>query len=236
MSAEYGWLAELCDGSRAFLAQPFALEWDGEISTIATDGSVLLAVRGQHAADATAEQIDRIGRLRKSLPLSPPRPFSFPAFRQFLGLPDGPTEPCPSCKGKRRLECGDCEGEGGTDSECEGCGNVHREYCKRCGGSGLQRCPACATPDSDILGNDPVRLFGVLFDRRLIVPAIARLSAESVTWQNDEPTQAAIIRADAWQLVIMPLRDDPDYEKYRLAPAFDAAPESPEPAEAPADA
>lgn len=61
------------------------------------------------------------------------------------------TKPCPTCegsgvcadcKGTKKVECDECDGEGTIYCECE-CGHEHERECRTCRGDGTVDCEAC---------------------------------------------------------------------------------------------
>lgn len=181
--------------------QPWTLfgEVQGTL-TVVTNGWFLLALKadvGYPVADAI--HASRLRSVLRSLPLSPVAIFELAQLRAFLGLPADAAAPCDRCHRRHRINCPECA----RNREME-----FAPPCYACNGRGHVPCPACVVDTEPMM--DPVRIGTGVFNRAIAAPVIRRLSAGYVSWRQADAHSPAVIRADAWTLVLMPLRwDDP---------------------------
>lgn len=208
------WLADLCAPDRPTLTRPGIVTIDGESYTVATDGRMLLAVRGEHVTEPhqSAESIAGFFHNRPA----PSADLSLAGLRAFLGpFAAESAGPCDVCNSTRQVTCPDCRGTGDDECECR-CGHVHDAECDNCGGDGTVKC-ACqglSGPDPD-----PFRMGGVAFDQRLVARLIRHLPDGDVPAAIMPVTsrggRMSFLYGDNWLAIVMPLASE-----HRAAPEF----------------
>lgn len=115
--------------------KPWALMVDGASWLFATEGHLLVAVKGDVAdGEPTPDKFQKASRYL-SEPLELPRSIPFKALAKFAGKPTPADVKCAACDGDGR--------DSGSDNEveCEHCGRSTRPECGECGGSGTGYLP-----------------------------------------------------------------------------------------------
>lgn len=204
--ADWSWVASICDPERETCAKPWNMNVNGTPSVVATEGRVLLIVPGAWGEMPTADIEKSIRHVLNVSPLRPSVSLSWPALREFVGLPPVAPPVCPDCKGSGvGPKCLDCDGEGYTDCECD-CGDIHEKKCRVCDGKGEPTCETCENRRYPEM--EPVRIGGTPFNRHLLTKVVPNLEADEVMFSHEDGLKPAWFLASDWSLLVMPLRDD----------------------------
>lgn len=207
-------LTKLCSYDRDHFRRPFACRGH----TVATDGCMLLAVRGtftdeKEGADAAAKLLAR------TLAAEPPHNViatTVEALRAWAG--SGRID-CAVCEGagyhEGRAPCPveDCAG-GVVVGDCPCCGQHMEHRCRRCNGcgeiaiAGRQTCEKCEGSGQSRGYSRPTTehggvLDGVVVDRRRLANLLAPVSGDCVLWATGGPRDPIAIRGTGWDALLM---------------------------------
>lgn len=225
---ETNWLqSAICARVESFrqskLGHPWTMQRADGPWTVASDGHVLAAVRGDHGfppADANTPNFEEVMRL----PTTEPRTLLLPELRALAGAVQDPALPdCATCGNAGALDCDECDGEGSIGCECLDCGHEHEKDCGACKGEGIVVCPDCQRGMQKAREQRPVRIGETPFDLRLFTAPLSNIPGETATFRQAAKDRAAFFEIGEWLLVIMPLRDDPNAFGMSTAPRIEFA-------------
>ena len=191
---------------------PFTIAAGDRVFAAATDGKKLIAVevdlRTRAAPFGYLEGSDErgvpeaIAWMKARLAETPTGArSSLAALRAWAGT-DG--APCAHCGDTGELACGDCEGSGESERECERCDRLHECHCRRCDGTGRRDCVCVAKP------HDQGRVLGVRIDReRLRRTLNAPLAEGIVLVATGDAHGGRLLRlfGERWTAILMGVED-----------------------------
>jgi hypothetical protein len=219
-SARLDWLESCCSGellSRPdWMKRPALLQFRGELWSVATDGWVVLALRGvTDGLELNATWPESVAKI-----LAVDRPHSvsplatWPSLGEFLadattvraircpkGCPvaTGQAEDCPECLGQGVVED---DAEDDDFSDCPFCGGAGYAWCRECEGDGAIRTPA----------SPGVIAPGVVVDRNILKRALGPLCNAPIRIGYGGQLEAVTLEDETleWRIVIMPMRENSD--------------------------
>jgi hypothetical protein len=200
---------------RPELLKPFCLTHQGGPWTAATEGWILLAVKGhlegsQDQPKIAAHTAQLLDKLRTRFHSSPPVRVSLDVLKQWAGPAEWTIthHECKSCDNTGQITCKCCEGIGRAEGTCDHCAcEIHFDChcedgmvdCDNCDGKGQWDEPPARRPGL---------LFGIFLDRNLLARAIEPLQGNEVSMSiPSDKHQALAIQDDsrAWLILVMPM-------------------------------
>lgn len=195
-------LARLCTPDREHLATPWLIEHDGEPWTVASNGHVLLMMRGAFAERrSNAPNVYNI--LAKIKPVAALET-TIGALRSWCGIAeeDGPLPDCKKCGNSGKVPCDECAETGLV--EC--CRCQSETNCEACEGEGHIAC-SCSRGAEAWRPPDYGWVLGSLFNRRVIAQLSAAAPEGGVLLEWFAPDRPLHLMGDGWLGLVMPLRD-----------------------------
>lgn len=202
---DFEWLYVLCDPFRPNLDAPKSIMIDDELHALATNGSLLVIVKGTNEF----QPFTQIDMVRKFVSLAKAGRRADLASIQAWAGPPSTKDPkdCEKCGSKGQITCTECNGSGEVRCTCPDCEHEHGAECDMCNGYGTMQCPYCKAP-----GTINVRrgLFcGKWFNRELFARALRKFSDEYVKVYVCQENLAPVhIAGSGWHASIMPLNMD----------------------------
>jgi hypothetical protein len=200
-------LDNLCSTDRTTISRPFVCHFDDADWLCATNGYLLLAVKGmppERDGDPGAPKVEKF--LTQIRDATATKRFSMKRLRSIF--PFVPRNPCVDCAGgKQPVTCETCNGDGQhkcptchTDHDCGPCGGTGQREpkdCPTCSGLGVIEPPSDAVEINETVVIDAV-LIGALLDCCPDGKCDVGLSAK-----KGEPM--IFFRGDGWSGLVMGL-------------------------------
>lgn len=181
------WMKKIPAGAdvmRRDMDQPFNFSAESGRWVIATDGRIMVAVKGEVQGWPTVTDphiFKTVTDLLKREIAGTAIPLS--KLKDWAGPPNWPVgKPCTPCAGSGLIECAKCDGTGeGDDVRCEDCDHEHTCACSGCT-DGKMNCKDCDGKGTEgwKLKDIPGKLVGVRLNRALLARAIDSLDSETV--------------------------------------------------------
>lgn len=202
---DFEWLNALCHPVRVNMNTPKSIMIDGDLHALASDGSVLVTVKGENEFPP----FESVGVVREFFSLAQAgRSADLASIKAWAGPPSiNDQKRCDRCNSKGRITCTQCRGSGEVRCICPDCDHEHEAECDMCDGDGQMKCPSCQ-PSGPI----PVR-YGRFcekwFNRELFARALHRFSDAHVKVYVCQENLAPVhIAGSGWHASIMPLNMD----------------------------
>lgn len=218
--AEICWLSKVCatDSYRALLKNVMTCRYADATWSVATNGHMLMALRGEHVIGAEEAPANIAGlaldALRETEREDLPR-VDAAALLRWADVQPPPVpsaETCKECGGTGEIDCDECNGEGAIE-----CNMDYEHDCEDCDGQGHVPCDHVPARPEYRVGT----IDGVPFNRDNFWP-MAHVSGEARMRDGRAGSNRApiLLRGDGWLFVSMPMAAN---TKTDDAPAFASA-------------
>lgn len=207
---------------RPGLSSPFSMSAAGSEWVVATNGKMLVAVKGvregvAHCPNSYVEEATSgfLGLAPKDSVYVP-----FEELKAFAGQPHWPSEePCSKCNGEGMSSCSNCRGTGEVEVECEHCLESHDCVCQDCD-EGEVKCLEC-DGTGKAMGKAPIRpgvICGVLFNLEDISRVFSFLCSERILVGVDNKNKL-VIRSGSWTLISMMVNIQGQHPEFKVEAA-----------------